>query len=249
MVGDGGLPMSFKALITHVVSDRGCASRLAMTRSVARALGAEVIGVGAQAPWPYGEVQDARGGEFKRLVAAARGRIAQAETEFRGSMAGHGVGHSWRGEVGHPDVVVTRHARAADLMPTTETPFAADSILLAWKNTRETRRAVSLALPLLQSARRVVVAAVCRAGDLEAVEQELADLSDRLSRHGVKATSLAEVGAPDAAGRRLLRIADSSHSELIVAGAYGHSRLREWVLGGVTRDLIASGRRWVLLSH
>ena len=54
---------------------------------------------------------------------------------------------------------------------------------------------------------------------------------------------------PGAAGRKLLRIAQTDQSDLIVAGGFGHSRMREWALGGVTHDLIADARQYVLLSH
>jgi nucleotide-binding universal stress UspA family protein len=271
--------MAYKALITHVVADRGCDSRLRMTASVARALAAEVVGVGARALWPYASGDGGRG-PHERALWAARESIAAAEGLFRAGFSGLGLATGWRAEVGCPDDVLPKYARIADLVvgyptrgdidrsqyvspdalvmeaglpvllaPAKETDFQVDAILLAWKNTREARRAISMTLALLMKAKRVLVAAVCRNSEIGTVEQELADVAQRLERHGVKVTTLAEVGAPGSAGRKLLRIAETDHSDLIVAGAYGHSRLREWVLGGVTRDLIADGRRYVLLGR
>jgi len=74
-------------------------------------------------------------------------------------------------------------------------------------------------------------------------------VTTRLARHQVNATTLADVDRPGAAGECLRRIAQADKSDLIVAGAYGHSRLRERILGGVTRDLIGDAGRYVFLSH
>jgi nucleotide-binding universal stress UspA family protein len=272
--------MTYRSLLTHVVADRGCAARIRMTASVARAFSSEVIGLGAQAPWPYSDAGGGRGPQFQTLVQTALDDIASAERAFRAGLADPAIKTAWRSEIGYPNVALTRHARAADLvlayrvtssadlslyaepdslvmeaglpvllMPARESEFKGEAVLVAWKNTREGRRAIGAALPALIRAKRVLVAAVCQADEIDAVERELSDVSQRLARHGVNATTLAEVDAPGAAGRKLLRIAQTVESDLIVAGAYGHSRLREWALGGVTRDLLADGRRYVLLSH
>ncbi|MDR3513852.1 MAG: universal stress protein [Caulobacteraceae bacterium] len=272
--------MSYKALLTHVVADRGCASRLRVAASVAQAFGAELIGVGARAPWPYASVEDGRGVEFESILGATQDAITEAKGVFKETLKRHAIAKAWRAEVGYPDDVIAKHARAADLVigyparrgvdralyatpdgllmeaglpilliPAAEVEFRAETVLLAWKNTQEARRAISVAMPLLQTAERVLVAAVCRDREVATIEQELADVAARLTRHGVKVATLVEVEAPGAVGRRLLHIAEADKSDLIVAGGYGHSRLREWALGGVTRDLIADGRRFVLLSR
>jgi nucleotide-binding universal stress UspA family protein len=148
-----------------------------------------------------------------------------------------------------PDNLLMEAGVPVLFMPRREVEFKADAALFAWKNTREARRALSLGLPLLKLAKRVLVAAVCPHAELETVERELGDVVRRLQGHGVNASSLAEVDAPGAVGRRLLRIAQGDQIDLIVAGGFGHSRLREWVLGGVTRELLEDPRRYVLLSH
>jgi len=262
--------MSFRSLLTHVVNDRGCNARLRMTASVARALGAAVIGLGALATF----------GDSPIELECAQADFEAARRRFREQLGDLATVPAWREAVAPPSDAILMHARAADiivsyrtswrsdpsryaasgalvmesglpvlLLPHREAEFRPETILLAWKNTRETRQAISNALPLLQSARRVLVVAVCGAREIETIEQELADVESRLVRQSVKATTLAEVGAPGSAGRKLLRIAETDRSDLIVAGGYGHSRLREWALGGVTRDLIADGRRYVLLVH
>lgn len=273
--------MSFKSLLTHVVDDRGCSSRLRMTASVARVLGAEVIGLGAQAPWPYATGDDRGGGEaYGKILADTRRSMDAAGQLFRERLNDPAIASSWRTEVGYPDEVVPRHARAADLilayptrgdvdrsvyappdtlvmeaglpvllLPEREAEFRAGRVLLAWKNTREARRAISVTMPLLKLSQKVLVVAICEERETATVEQELSDVSQRLARHGVSVTTLVEIGAHGPAGGNLLRMAETDKSDLIVTGGYGHSRLREWVLGGVTRDLIADGARYVLFSH
>ncbi len=269
--------MSYKSLITHVVPDRGCQSRLRMAASVGRKLDAEVIGLGACAPWPSADVA-AEG--FESILRQAQDDLTSAQQAFVAHFADPSVRSAWRAEVGYPDRLAPQHARVADLvlayptqgdvdrltyttadvlvmetglpvlmMPRKEADYCGETVLVCWKNTREARRAVSASLPLLTAARRVLVAAVCGREQLEATEAELADVAQRLARHGVTAGTLAEVDAPGKAGQRLLSIAATDRSDLIVSGAYGHSRLREWVLGGVTRDLVEAGEPYVLLSH
>jgi nucleotide-binding universal stress UspA family protein len=272
--------MSFKRLLTHVVDDPGCAARLRMTAAVARSLGADVIGLGAQPPWPYLPQSDHGGEAYERILEQTKRDIDSAAARFRDLFGGPAAPGAWRAEVGYPGDVIPRHARAADmivayrsagdadrtlyaqpdslvmeagvpvlLLPDTEAEFSADTVLLAWKNTREARRAISVTLPVLAAANRVLVAGIFEPHEEDQIGEELADVRQRLERHGVKAHTLAEPAAPGGAGGQLLEIADADDSNLVAAGAYGHSRLREWVLGGVTRDLIADRGRYVLLSH
>ena len=184
--------------------------------------------------------------EAKRLLDDVIAKHARAADLVVGYPARRGVD---RALYATPDGLLMEAGLPILLIPAAEVEFRAETVLLAWKNTQEARRAISVAMPLLQKAERVLVAAVCRDREVATIEQELADVAARLARHGVKVATLVEVEAPGAAGRRLLHIAEADKSDLIVAGGYGHSRLREWALGGVTRDLIADGRRFVLLSR
>jgi nucleotide-binding universal stress UspA family protein len=119
---------------------------------------------------------------------------------------------------------------------------------VAWKNTREARRALADALPFLMRASQVTVAVI--SGESEEVEHiGLQEVSERLGRHGVKVKTLV---APKGCGTvtdAIERVAGEVSADLIVVGAYGHSRLQEWVLGGVTEDLLAASSRCVLFSH
>lgn len=125
-----------------------------------------------------------------------------------------------------------------------------ERILIAWNGSREAARAVSDALPLLQRARQVsVVTAQSPGGELleEPVSGEA--LCRHLARHGVTAHSeLLPAGALETGDVILARAADEG-ATLIITGAYGHSRLREIVLGGVTRRLLQHMTAPVLMAH
>jgi nucleotide-binding universal stress UspA family protein len=125
------------------------------------------------------------------------------------------------------------------------------SVLVAWKNTTEARRAIADSLPLLRLAKEVTVAEILEEGDgRAAVERRVGDVVAWLARHGIAASQrIGEVKLEGGTGAALDRIAASVGAGLIVAGAYGHSRFRELILGGVTQYLVTQTARCVLLSH
>jgi nucleotide-binding universal stress UspA family protein len=120
--------------------------------------------------------------------------------------------------------------------------------LVCWKDSREARRAVADALPFLKASKGVDVVELVREHEREAAQRRLADVGDWLARHGVEANCLASpLNGADAAG--LAEIAKDLRADLIVAGAFGHGRLREWAFGGVTQDLLLHVDRCALVSH
>ena len=121
-------------------------------------------------------------------------------------------------------------------------------VMVAWKDTRESRRAIVDALPLLRAAAHVGLVELTKSAGLDEARSRLTDVATWLSRHSV-AASVTIVPARDDDAAQLLAIAREQDADVIVAGAYGHSRLREWALGGVTRDLLAQQECSVLLSH
>lgn len=123
-----------------------------------------------------------------------------------------------------------------------------DSVAIAWKETPESARAVQAAIPFLQQAQRVHVIAW---GEQEParIGGNALDLKQYLHAHGVDATWHHGGPEPAAVGELLLsRVADLG-VDLLVMGCYGHSRAREWVLGGVSRTVLASMTVPVLMSH
>jgi nucleotide-binding universal stress UspA family protein len=141
-------------------------------------------------------------------------------------------------EVGRPTLLVPPEAARLD----------AARILVAWKDTRESRRAVWDALPLLKRAGKVIVAEIDEADDARAAEARVADVVDWLGRHDVEAIGTTPLPLGDAAGQ-IDAIARAENADLVVAGAYGHTRFREWILGGITRDRILHSSIPSLMAH
>ena len=144
--------------------------------------------------------------------------------------------------------LVMRAGRPVLVAPEAITTLKLDQILVAWKDTREARRAVVDALPLLQKAAQVLVVEIAAEADQAVAQTHVQQVAAWLQRHGVAAVAMASLVVGDDASR-LSELALEHDADLIVAGAYGHSRLREWAFGGVTRDLLARKDRCVLLSH
>ncbi len=144
--------------------------------------------------------------------------------------------------------LVMRAGRPVLIVPPGVDRLDLESVVVGWKDSRETRRAVVDALPLLRLAGRVLVVEIAEQEDIADARGRVKDVVGWLSRHGVKAEALA---APASGGdaARLNAIIQEHGAGLMVAGAYGHNRLREWVLGGVTRNLLLSPDRCALVSH
>jgi nucleotide-binding universal stress UspA family protein len=123
------------------------------------------------------------------------------------------------------------------------------NVAIAWDAGREATRAVTDALPILKRARKVTVLAVNPRQVGRHGDEPGADIALFLARHGVKVeASQQQSGSLDVGSFLLSRLADMD-ADLLVMGAYGHSRLREMVLGGVTRTILDSMTLPVMMSH
>ncbi|KAB8065825.1 universal stress protein [Janthinobacterium violaceinigrum] len=138
-------------------------------------------------------------------------------------------------------------------LPRLAPPAAARNVLISWNASKEASRAVSAALPLLQRAEQVHVAIFdAQVHAAEHGEQPGAELLHYLARHGVDARlHLLDGGGVRRGdiGDALLSQAGDLSADLLVMGAYGHSRLRETILGGVTRTILQSMTIPVLMAH
>jgi nucleotide-binding universal stress UspA family protein len=121
--------------------------------------------------------------------------------------------------------------------------------LIAWNGTSEAARAVSDALPLLTRAEAVEVISFDPPGGLEQGRAPGHDVALWLARHGVNVTVAVQPSGGEDVGALLLSRADDFGAQLLVMGAYGHSRMREMVLGGVTRTVLGSATVPVLMSR
>ena len=127
--------------------------------------------------------------------------------------------------------------------------FHGQAVVVAWKDTRESRRALADSLPFLKAAKRVVVLEVCDKDGVADARIHVSDVVQHLRRHGVEAFGKAVAAPPERVSTELNIEAQAIEADLIVAGGYGHTRMGEWLFGGVTYDLLHAPERFVLLSH
>ena len=123
-----------------------------------------------------------------------------------------------------------------------------DRILLCWDGSRSAARAAADALPFLRRAKLVEVVTVA-SEPAKSDEMPGADIAHHLARHGVKVELKRIVTAETDVASTILSHAADSSADFLVMGGYGHSRLREFILGGVTREILASMTVPVLMSH
>lgn len=123
-----------------------------------------------------------------------------------------------------------------------------DSVAVAWDSSRAAARAVSDALPLLQRAKQVRVFTVLNEKELPARHRS-AELKAHLARHGIEA-KMENIAAPrKAIGAAVRAYVEKNHVGLLVMGGYGHSRFKEFILGGVTKSVLEQPYQWTFLSH
>lgn len=122
------------------------------------------------------------------------------------------------------------------------------TVMLCWNDSREAKHAATAALPLLVAADKVIVLIIDPKAD-RSREEPGADVAVWLARHGVKVTVQRDSAADSDVGGVILSRAADHDIDLIVMGIYGHSRLRERVLGGASRTLLASMTAPLLVAH
>lgn len=124
----------------------------------------------------------------------------------------------------------------------------APTVALAWKETREAAHAVTAAMPFLLKAEKVVVLAVNESDEPGKAADSAEHLARELRRNGISAQSQS-VPLAEGVGNSLVRAAISSGADLLIMGGYGHSRVREFILGGATRGILHACPIPVLLCH
>lgn len=142
-------------------------------------------------------------------------------------------------ETGRPVLLVPPHYQPA---------VPPRHVVVAWQPTREASRALHDALPLLHAAATVDVLEIESGRDGDDEGRSAAEIVAHLARHGLEARVVVQRKRGSVAST-LLRHCEQSGAELLVAGGYGHSRLREWTLGGTTHDLVRAAQLPVLFSH
>ena len=269
--------MSYKTIVVNLAVDADPTPIVKLAAEMAHRFDAHLIGLAAADVPPLvatgegmvyeGEVMQVRRREIEK-------RLAELRDTFE-TLVPQSTSSEWKQFVCGPTRAVGLVARSADLIVTadggedvfraldigslvlgagrpvlvaarnTEHPVG-KTVLVAWKDSREARRAVSDSLPLLAKAKEVVVATMEANSGMD-VRDSLADVAVFLEQHGIIARTEGIAGTAD--GEGLVAFARSVHADLIVSGAYGHSRLREWAFGGITRSLIDESGISRLLSN
>lgn len=267
--------MSFRTLLVHVDASAEGRCRLENAAHLAARLDAKLMGLGAAAFDPLPD----RTGMTERIAREWIAEMLQeCEGIFRGVTAGLRA-TDWRTQAQRPASALSQLACGADLVigsrtaefaspevfaspndlvlsagtpvlfqPPAAGPLEADKIVFGWKNTRESRRAAADALPFLTTAREVLLLRFVP--EIEPTDDDgLADVAERLRGHGVAVTVELRERRANSVGEDLIEAATTAGADLIVAGAYGQPRVRELILGGVTRSLLAHASKYVLFSH
>ena len=142
---------------------------------------------------------------------------------------------------GRPTLIIPQPRKRADT-------FALDTVLIAWDFSRPASRAVADALPILQKAKRVTVITITNDKVID-TSRSGAELAKHLARHDVQVVLETVDAEGRAVGDVLRSCVASRNADLLVMGAYGHSRVRDFILGGATRSMIAQPPLPILLSH
>lgn len=150
-----------------------------------------------------------------------------------------------------PEEVALASGRPVLVVPDAGQDFTIGKhVLVTWNASREAARAMYDALPILQRAEKVTVLSVNpKKGKVGDGELPAADIALQLARHDVEVEATQIVAKDGDEGDTILSCASDLHADLIVCGAYGHSRMREMVLGGVTRTLLHHMTVPLLISH
>lgn len=264
--------MSYKSLLVHVQPTDAGRERLRTAVAIARVFDARLIGLGARA---FNPMPDPIGLSAMTLKDHIDHDLGAAERLFNEEVVPlPGLSHVWRTEVDFPTRALLRHACEADMilaernvegspeelqagtadlimgsgLPILAIPAGVrldlKRIIIGWKDTRETRRAISDALPMLKRAETVrMLQFGSDQGD------RLSDVVARLRLHDIAIDAETRESGEGSIAEAILAAADAIGAGLIVAGGYGHSRMHEWALGGVTQDLLMHSQKPVLFSH
>jgi nucleotide-binding universal stress UspA family protein len=148
-----------------------------------------------------------------------------------------------------PGTAILRLGRPTLVVPEETSLLRSEHVVIGWKDSREARRAVRDALPLLQRAQRVTLVEACGPGEEKTSLGRLDDVTRYLTRHRIKAGPRVMQVQRGSGAEQLIATAREERADLLVTGCYGHSRLGEWMFGGMTRELLATSPICCLMSH
>jgi nucleotide-binding universal stress UspA family protein len=147
----------------------------------------------------------------------------------------------------HPGTIIIGAGRPVLFVPDGVDSLAARRVVVAWKDSRESRRANRDALPFLREAERVMIVEVSE--QAAPGRTSIDDVADYLKRHKVIVTTKSYLTTKKSVADEILRFSREENADLVVAGGYGRTLLGEWIFGGVTRDLLTHAPVCCLFSH
>ncbi len=148
-----------------------------------------------------------------------------------------------------PGAVLLQAGRPVLVVPQGVQSLSAKKILIAWQDSREARRALRDSLPFLAQADEILLTQVCGQDDAPQAREAVRDVAHYLARHRIGASAGIKLAGSGSVADDLIEIAGREKADLLVVGAYGHSRLGQWIFGGVTRDLLNRSPLCCLFSH
>lgn len=148
-----------------------------------------------------------------------------------------------------PAEALLKIGRPVLVVPDGLSSLRAEHVVIGWKETREARRAVLDALPFLHEAARVTIAEICEEGEERYAQEHIADVVRYLTKHRIKSEPHLLFAEGTAGAAQLIKLAQDEGADLLVTGAYGHSRFGEWIFGGMTQDLLTKSPICCLMSH
>ena len=213
---------------------------------------------------------------YNQILKNQAEQVKDDKKSFIDTFSGAGLEYEWIEEEGEFLKYIKYHARTADLaivpegddeigdvmgdipsfildsgIPTLAVPKEprektfGENIFIAWNGGKESIRAVHAAMPLLQQAESVTVLSIC---EEKKDEVKTADICKNLARHGVSVSGMTE-GLHFDPGAKLLEICMEQHADLIVSGAWAHTRFAELIYGGVTKTLFNNQQIPVFFTH
>jgi nucleotide-binding universal stress UspA family protein len=270
--------MSFAAVMVHVDVEEPCDSRIRLAALLSSRLCSALIGVAAWEPrtLTYGVVDT---GPVDDLLQHMSDQLAQAGAHFRAVVGPEQptewrtgiespteflvrearaadlvvIGRPQEAGIQYrrldPSATVLRAGRPVLVVPPHVDSIKAERVVVGWRDTREARRALRDSLPLIRDASSVTIVEIADLDSKRHAQAHIDDVARYLSRHHIAASVKTLAYSAESATSELVRIADEMNADLIVAGGYGHSRLGEWMFGGVTRGLLGTSPVCCLLSH
>ena len=270
--------MSIKDIIVYVDNDKDCESRLETASSLCKTFEAQLTGLyllqkitipayaGAYMPVEVFEANDEETIKLRN----------KAEAVFTAKSESANISSQFSAVEGDVSTALNQFSRYADLLiapqrkndrfdfnpyyqlsdvllgaacpvlllPDNQPPaLPPETALLAWDGKRECARALMAAMPMLSQVKKIDVVSVNYEDD------DAKEIAQHIDRHGIEATVHSIKGGQTDIGSVLLDQASSLGSQMIIMGAYGHSRIRELMLGGATRHILEHVQLPVLFSH